>query len=69
MLNSPHIPHYVCPTCGYEKAVWHLSLNTTPKNLCENCFSDFTAAGSHINSFNRAGRKNIERTGIRIVSR
>ena len=53
------IRHYKCPTCGYDMAVWHLSLDTSSEKFCENCISRFTNKISHVKGFvlNRAHRR------------
>lgn len=45
------ITRYVCPTCGYDKAVWHIRLNLSRLDLCENCYSRFQTPSNHISSF------------------
>lgn len=45
------IARYICPTCGYEFAVWHLRLNTCEKNLYENCISRYITMNSHVEGF------------------
>lgn len=45
------VKHYTCPTCGYDKAVWHLSLDISHMKLCENCMPKFSNPHSRINGF------------------
>lgn len=45
------IARYTCPTCGYEFAVWHLRLDTSPLEMCENCIRDFIKSDSHVIGF------------------
>lgn len=45
------IPRYTCPTCGNDFAVWHLRLDTSPLELCENCIRDFSQPNSHVSVF------------------
>ena len=44
------IKAYTCPTCGYDKAIWHINLNSLPQNLCENCLPKFITPKTHITS-------------------
>ena len=45
------ITRYVCPTCGYDKAVWHIRLNLSRLDLCENCYSRFKTPSNHVSMF------------------
>ena len=45
------IARYVCPTCGYDKAVWHIRLNLSRLDLCENCYSRFKTPSNHVSMF------------------
>lgn len=45
------VKHYTCPTCGYDKAVWHLSLDISRVKLCENCMPKFSNPNSRISGF------------------
>ena len=54
---------YTCPTCGYDKAVWHVRLNTSSLSLCENCLPKFSNRNSRISSF-RLERRQRNGRGI-----
>lgn len=43
--------YYTCPTCGYEFAVWHLNLDTSRLEMCENCVRKFMSRDSHVSGF------------------
>lgn len=45
------ITHYTCPTCGYDRAVWHLRLNNSAVSLCENCLHKYSNRYSHVSGF------------------
>ena len=51
------IKEYTCPTCGYEKAVWHVRLNTSSLSLCERCLPEMSNRYSRISSFYLNGRR------------
>ena len=54
---------YACPTCGYDSATWHLRLDTSLLELCENYIQDFSNPNSHISGFtlNKRGTKRVIR--------
>ena len=45
------IVKYTCATCGYDSAVWHLRLDESRLELCENCVRNFSKPDSHISGF------------------
>ncbi|MBR1437330.1 MAG: helix-turn-helix transcriptional regulator [Synergistaceae bacterium] len=45
------IVQYKCPTCGYDHAVWHISLDISRLNLCENCLPRFMNPNARINGY------------------
>ena len=51
------IKEYTCPTCGYEKAVWHVRLSTSSLSLCERCLPEMSNRYSQISSFYLNGRR------------
>lgn len=57
------IMKYTCPTCGYDAAIWHLRLDTSLLELCENCIQDFCNAKSHVSVFelNKHGIRKLVR--------
>ena len=54
--DDMRIKEYVCPTCGYDKAVWHVKLNTSSLSLCENCLPEFSNRNSRVSSFRLNGK-------------
>ena len=58
------IHHYTCQVCGYDRAVWKISLSVSPLSFCENCFYRYfpkSRNNVHIEDFNlnRQNRRKI----------
>ena len=46
------IHRYTCPVCGYDRAVWKLTLSNSTLTYCENCYSLYIRKTAHIDGFN-----------------
>ena len=41
------IHRYTCPVCGYDRAVWKLTLSNSTLTYCENCYSLYIRKTAH----------------------
>lgn len=65
------IKKHVCPTCGYEEAVWMLRISTSNLTLCENCLPQFFNKYSHIRSFRlrKEERREVHTLSVKQIKR
>ena len=42
---------YTCSACGYHSAIWHIRLNNSLRDYCENCATKHMDRFSHIIRF------------------